>query len=125
MKMNRLMTAIVLLFAAHAELIAQGGYVGIDPADVARGLNAISDGLWADLLVLPDTFDLEAAKRIKREAKPDAEFVFINPKTNKPYGDIKKAFSAACRKAGTRWRAMSSGFMNSCACAGWLAPSRI
>jgi integrase len=36
----------------------------------------------------------------KREAKPDAEFVFINPKTNKPYGDIKKAFSAACRKAG-------------------------
>jgi TetR/AcrR family transcriptional repressor of bet genes len=49
-----------------AELIAQGGYVGIDPADVARGLNAISDGLWADLLVLPETFDLEAAKRICR-----------------------------------------------------------
>ena len=49
-----------------AELIAQGGYVGIDPADVARGLNAISDGLWADLLVLPDTFDLQAAKRICR-----------------------------------------------------------
>lgn len=49
-----------------AELIAQGGYVGVDPADVARGLNAISDGLWADLLVLPDTFDLEAAKRICR-----------------------------------------------------------
>ncbi len=33
-----------------AELIEQGGYPGIDPADVARGLNAISDGLWADLL---------------------------------------------------------------------------
>jgi TetR/AcrR family transcriptional repressor of bet genes len=49
-----------------AELIAQGSYVGVDPADVARGLNAISDGLWADLLVLPDTFDLEAAKRICR-----------------------------------------------------------
>jgi TetR/AcrR family transcriptional repressor of bet genes len=49
-----------------AELIAQGGYDGIDPADVARGLNAISDGLWADLLVLPDTFDLQAAKRICR-----------------------------------------------------------
>jgi AcrR family transcriptional regulator len=49
-----------------AELIEQGGYVGIDPADVARGLNAISDGLWADLLVLPETFDLEAAKRICR-----------------------------------------------------------
>jgi TetR/AcrR family transcriptional repressor of bet genes len=49
-----------------AELIGQGGYTGIDPADVARGLNAISDGLWADLLVLPETFDLEAAKRICR-----------------------------------------------------------
>src|SRR5262245_62538691 len=49
-----------------AELIGQGGYVGVDPADVARGLNAISDGLWADLLILPETFDLEAAKRICR-----------------------------------------------------------
>src|SRR5215471_1319142 len=49
-----------------AQLIEQGGYAGIDAADVARGLNAISDGLWADLLVLPDTFDLEAAKRICR-----------------------------------------------------------
>jgi TetR/AcrR family transcriptional repressor of bet genes len=49
-----------------AELIAEGGYVGIDPGDVARGLNAISDGLWADLLVLPDTFDLQTAKRICR-----------------------------------------------------------
>src|SRR5215813_8700942 len=49
-----------------AQLIEQGGYAGIDAADVARGLNAISDGLWADLLVLPETFDLEAAKRICR-----------------------------------------------------------
>jgi TetR/AcrR family transcriptional repressor of bet genes len=49
-----------------AELIAQGGYPGIDAADVARGLNAISDGLWADLLVLPETFDIVAAKRICR-----------------------------------------------------------
>src|SRR5262249_27662154 len=49
-----------------AELVDKGGYVGIDPADVARGLNAISDGLWADLLVLPETFDPEAAKRICR-----------------------------------------------------------
>src|SRR5262249_37433204 len=46
--------------------VEKGGYVGIDPGDVARGLNAISDGLWADLLVLPETFDLEAAKRICR-----------------------------------------------------------
>ncbi len=49
-----------------ADLVENGAYPGIDPADVARGLNAISDGLWADLLVLPETFDLEAAKRICR-----------------------------------------------------------
>jgi hypothetical protein len=49
-----------------AELVEKGGYTGIDPADVARGLNAISDGLWADLLVLPETFDLDTAKRICR-----------------------------------------------------------
>jgi TetR/AcrR family transcriptional repressor of bet genes len=49
-----------------AELVEKGGYPGIDAADVARGLNAISDGLWADLLVLPETFDPEAAKRICR-----------------------------------------------------------
>jgi len=49
-----------------AELIEQGGYAGVDAADVARGLNAISDGLWADLLILPETFDVDAAKRICR-----------------------------------------------------------
>jgi integrase len=29
----------------------------------------------------------------------DGEFVFINPKTGKPYTDVKKAFAKACQKA--------------------------
>ncbi len=29
----------------------------------------------------------------------DGEYVFINPKTDKPYTDIKKAFACACRKS--------------------------
>jgi len=48
------------------QLIEAGGYVGINVDDVARGLNAISDGLWADLLIEPETFDLVAAKRVCR-----------------------------------------------------------
>lgn len=48
------------------QLIETGGYVGIDAGDVALGLNAISDGLWADLLIEPETFDLGAAKRVCR-----------------------------------------------------------
>jgi AcrR family transcriptional regulator len=73
-----------------AELIAQGGYVGIDPGDVARGLNAISDGLWADLLVLPDTFDLEAAKRICRTFLR-AVFPQHFPRTGGPANDTAPA----------------------------------
>lgn len=35
---------------------------------------------------------------LKRDTK-GAEYVFINPKTNEPYTDIKKAFAGACREA--------------------------
>jgi len=36
---------------------------------------------------------------VTSEAGLDTEFVFINPKTDKPYIDIKKAFAWACSKA--------------------------
>ncbi len=73
-----------------AELVAKGGYVGINPADVARGLNAISDGLWADLLVLPETFDLQAAKRICRTFL-GAVFPHHFPRTGGPANDTAPA----------------------------------
>jgi len=69
-----------------AELAEKGGYAGIDPGDVARGLNAISDGLWADLLVLPETFDLAAAKRICRTFL-HAVFPRHFPRTGGPAND--------------------------------------
>jgi TetR/AcrR family transcriptional repressor of bet genes len=47
-------------------LIAEGGYSGIDPAAVAHGINALIDGLWADLLIAPETFDRADAKHICR-----------------------------------------------------------
>jgi integrase len=37
--------------------------------------------------------------QLKKEAAKDAEFVFVNPRTNQPYTDIKKAFAWACDKA--------------------------
>ena len=35
-----------------------------------------------------------------RETSGDAEYVFVNPDTGTRYTDVKKSFSAACRKAG-------------------------
>ncbi len=60
------------------------------PADVARGLNAISDGLWADLLVLPETFDVEAAKRICRTFLPPCSRSHF-PRTGGPANDTLPA----------------------------------
>jgi integrase len=34
------------------------------------------------------------------ETSGDAEYVFVNPDTGTRYTDVKKSFSAACRKAG-------------------------
>ncbi|MGH6932561.1 MAG: transcriptional regulator BetI [Dongiaceae bacterium] len=47
-------------------LMAEGGYSGVDPAAVAHGINALIDGLWADLIIAPENFDREAAKHICR-----------------------------------------------------------
>ncbi len=42
----------------------EGGYRDVDPAIVADGLSALTDGLWLDLLVRPDTMSREQARRI-------------------------------------------------------------
>lgn len=47
-----------------ARLCEEGGYPGVEPAVVADGLSALTDGLWLDLLVRPDTMSRERARRI-------------------------------------------------------------
>ncbi len=37
-------------------------------------------------------------KQQKRDS--EAEYVFANPDTSKPYADVKRAFGTACKKAG-------------------------
>jgi TetR/AcrR family transcriptional repressor of bet genes len=52
--------------ALFAALIEEGGYDGIDADTAALGINAMIDGLWADYLIAPETFDREHAKRVCR-----------------------------------------------------------
>lgn len=47
-----------------ANLIAEGPYPGVDPALVATGLASMSEGLWLDLLVDPDSMSPEKAIRV-------------------------------------------------------------
>ncbi len=47
-----------------ARLCEEGGYTEVEPALVADGLSALTDGLWLDLLVRPDSMSRERAKRV-------------------------------------------------------------
>lgn len=49
-----------------ARLIAEGGYADLDPDIVARGFDAMIDGLWLDMLINPKSVDRDAAKRVLR-----------------------------------------------------------
>jgi TetR/AcrR family transcriptional repressor of bet genes len=50
--------------AICAKLCAEGGYRDVEPALVADGLSALTDGLWLDLLVRPESMSRERARRI-------------------------------------------------------------
>jgi TetR/AcrR family transcriptional repressor of bet genes len=47
-----------------ARLCAEGGYTDVEPDLVADGLSALTDGLWLDLLVRPDSMSRERARRL-------------------------------------------------------------
>jgi TetR/AcrR family transcriptional repressor of bet genes len=47
-----------------ARLCQDGGYADVEPDLVADGLSALTDGLWLDLLVRPESMSRERAKRI-------------------------------------------------------------
>jgi TetR/AcrR family transcriptional regulator, transcriptional repressor of bet genes len=53
-------------------LCEQGDYPDVEPALVADGLSALTDGLWLDLLVRPETMSREQALRITRSYLADA-----------------------------------------------------
>lgn len=55
-----------------AKLCEQGGYPDVEPALVADGLSALTDGLWLDLLVRPESMSRELARRITMAYLADA-----------------------------------------------------
>lgn len=55
-----------------SRLCEQGDYPDVDPALVADGLSALTDGLWLDLLVRPESMSRELAKRISLSYLADA-----------------------------------------------------
>jgi TetR/AcrR family transcriptional repressor of bet genes len=55
-----------------ARLCEQGGYPEVDSALVADGLSALTDGLWLDLLVRPESMTRELARRISLTYLADA-----------------------------------------------------
>ena len=48
----------------NLRLCEEGGYPDVEPAVVADGLSALTDGLWLDLLVRPESMSRERARRI-------------------------------------------------------------
>ena len=48
------------------EIVAEGGYAGIEPELIADGLDAMLNGMWLSLLLDPRGFDREANKHICR-----------------------------------------------------------
>lgn len=54
-----------------ARLCKEGGYTDVEPSLVADGLSALTDGLWLDLLVRPESMSRERAKRITRSYLAD------------------------------------------------------
>jgi AcrR family transcriptional regulator len=61
-----------LVRAMCVRLSEQGDYSDVDPVLVANGLSALTDGLWLDLLVRPESMNRETALRITRSYLADA-----------------------------------------------------
>jgi TetR/AcrR family transcriptional repressor of bet genes len=53
-------------------LCEPGDYPDVEPDLVADGLSALTDGLWLDLLVRPESMSRELAKRITLSYLADA-----------------------------------------------------
>jgi len=67
-----------------ATLCADGGYNGVDPVIVADGLSALTDGLWLDLLVRPETMSRERARDVAMSFLADAFPRHFRPRARRP-----------------------------------------
>jgi len=65
-----------------SRILERGGYHQLDADAIARGLNAMINGLWLELMIDPKHFDREIAKRACRNYLASvfpAEFAAVGP----------------------------------------------
>jgi TetR/AcrR family transcriptional regulator, transcriptional repressor of bet genes len=77
--------------AVFARLIAEGGYGNVDPDLVARGFDAMIDGLWLDMLINPKAVERDAAKQVVRTYLAG---IFPNEFSRQSTGGASKAATA-------------------------------
>lgn len=53
-----------MLIELCTDIVRMGPYPDVDPEAVAIGLSAMTEGLWLDLLISPDTMTSEKAKNV-------------------------------------------------------------
>ena len=53
-----------MMFQLCSDIINEGEYIGIDPEMAARGLAALTEGLWLDMLVNPRKMSRKKALKI-------------------------------------------------------------
>jgi TetR/AcrR family transcriptional repressor of bet genes len=53
-------------WTAIRQLVEEGGYCDMDPAELAHAFNAMINGLWLEILVNPKACDVDLARRAAR-----------------------------------------------------------
>jgi TetR/AcrR family transcriptional repressor of bet genes len=53
-----------MLIELCTNIVRHGGYDSVSPGTVAKGLSAMSEGLWLDLLINPKSMTPELAKSV-------------------------------------------------------------
>jgi len=74
-------------WTAMRQLVEEGGYRDMDPAELAHALNAMINGLWLEILVNPNGCDVDLARRAARS--------FLARAFPKEFGAAKALSSAA------------------------------
>src|SRR5689334_12959975 len=73
-----------------------------EKVDFQRDVNYVPNSKTGKDYGVPMNEDVRNTLLVLRSESNGSDYVFLNPKTKKPYTDLKKAFGTACRIAGIR-----------------------
>lgn len=74
------------------EIIREGGYAGIDPETAARGLVALTEGLWLDMLVNP--------RNMSRKKAQKTSMAYLSHLFPRHFSDIGKGVASVLKNRG-------------------------